>query len=131
MKHAVKKRRLSRGTAHRSSMLKNMSISLIIHEQIITTVVKAKELRPYVEKLITIAKNKNSLHGRRLLYSYLYNDRVAVDKLLSILSDRYRSRNGGYCRIIKSGFRKGDCAPIAVIELVDRNISTKGIVKVA
>nr|CAH7721098.1 unnamed protein product [Callosobruchus chinensis] len=126
MKHGIKKNKLSRCTEHRSSMLKNLSISLINHEQIVTTLPKAKALRPYVEKFITIAKNNDSLHGRRLLLSRLHNSKLVVDKLLSVLANRYQDRKGGYSRIIKFGTRKGDCAPMAVIELVDRDISAKG-----
>ncbi|MGL9725641.1 MAG: 50S ribosomal protein L17 [Wolbachia sp.] len=126
MKHRMKGRKLSRCTEHRLSMLRNLSISLINHEQIVTTLSKAKELRPYVEKFITIAKNKNSLCGRRLLLSRLHNSELVVDKLLNVLASRYKSRQGGYSRIIKFGTRKGDCAPIAVIELVDRDITAKG-----
>ncbi|MCA4773781.1 50S ribosomal protein L17 [Wolbachia endosymbiont of Mansonella perstans] len=126
MKHGIKKRKLSRHTEHRLSMLKNLSISLINHEQIITTLPKAKELRPYMEKFITIAKNKNTLHGRRLLLSRLHNNMLAVDKLLNVLSGRYQDRRGGYSRIIKFNTRKGDRALMAVIELVDRDIKAKG-----
>ena len=126
MKHGMKKCKLSRHTEHRLSMLKNLSISLINHEQIITTLPKAKELRPYMEKFITIAKNKNTLHGRRLLLSRLHNNRLAVDKLLNVLAGRYQNRKGGYSRIIKFNTRKGDCASMAVIELVDRDITAKG-----
>ncbi|MDR2831821.1 MAG: 50S ribosomal protein L17 [Rickettsiales bacterium] len=126
MKHGIKKRKLSRYTEHRVSMLKNLSISLINHEQIITTLPKAKELRPYVEKFITTAKNKNTLHGRRLLLSRLHNSKLAVDKLLNVLANRYQDREGGYSRIMKFSTRKGDCASMAVIELVDRDILAKG-----
>lgn len=93
MKHGIKKRKLSRCTGHRLSTLKNLSISLINHEQIVTTLPKAKELRPYVEKFITIAKNKNTLHGRRLLLSRLHNSKLAVDKLLNVLASRYQDRS--------------------------------------
>ncbi|OEY86403.1 50S ribosomal protein L17 [Wolbachia pipientis] len=126
MKHRIKKRKLSRYAEHRLSMLKNLSISLLNHEQIVTTVPKAKTLRPYVEKFITIAKNKNTLHGRRLLLSRLHNNGPVVNKLLDVLASRYQSRNGGYSRIIKFKTRKGDCASMAVIELVDRDITAKG-----
>ncbi|MCA4775459.1 50S ribosomal protein L17 [Wolbachia endosymbiont of Mansonella ozzardi] len=126
MKHGIKKRKLSRHTGHRLSMLKNLSISLINHEQIITTLPKAKELRPYMEKFITIAKNKNTLYGRRLLLSRLHNNMLAVGKLLNVLSGRYQDRRGGYSRIIKFNTRKGDRALMAVIELVDRDIKAKG-----
>ena len=126
MKHGIKKRKFSRCTAHRLSMLKNLSISLINHEQIVTTLPKAKELRPYLEKFITIAKNRNTLHGRRMLLSRLHSNKLVVDKLLTVLTDRYKDRKGGYSRIIKFGIRKGDCAPMAVIELVDKDTSVKG-----
>ncbi|MDF0607702.1 50S ribosomal protein L17 [Wolbachia endosymbiont of Onchocerca gibsoni] len=125
MKHRIKKRKLSRRTKHRLSMLKNLSISLINHEQIITTLPKAKELRPYVEKFITIAKNKNTLYGRRLLLSRLHNNKLAVDKLLALAATRYQDRKGGYSRIIKFNTRKGDCASMAVVELVDREYCSK------
>ncbi|QGR02646.1 50S ribosomal protein L17 [Ehrlichia ruminantium] len=124
MRHRVAHRKFSRTSAHRMSMLLNLSISLIKHERITTTLPKAKELRPYVEKLITIGKvykEKNLVYGKRLLISKLRNI-DASDKLMNVLSVRYKSRNGGYTRIMKNGFRKGDCAPIAIIELVDRQI---------
>ncbi|MGL9732428.1 MAG: 50S ribosomal protein L17 [Wolbachia sp.] len=126
MKHGMKKRKLSRQTKHRLSMLKNLSISLINHEQIITTLSKAKELRPYMEKFITIAKNKNTLYGRRLLLSRLHNNRLVADKLLNVLANRYQNRKGGYSRIIKFNTRKGDYASMVVIELVDRDVTAKG-----
>lgn len=126
MKHGIKQRKLSRFSEHRISMLKNLSISLINHEQIVTTLPKAKELRSYVEKFITIAKNKNTLHGRRLLLSRLHNSKLVADKLLNVLAERYKDRNGGYSRIIKFKTRKGDCASMAVIELVDRDVAAKG-----
>lgn len=130
MNHRIKKRKFSRNTEHRLSMLKNLSISLINHEQIVTTLPKAKELRPYLEKFITIAKNRNTLHSKRILLSRLHNNELAVDKLLNVFANRYQSRKGGYCRIIKFKPRIGDCAPMAVIELVDRDISAKGKVYV-
>lgn len=126
MKHGIKQRKLSRFSEHRVSMLKNLSISLINHEQIVTTLPKAKELRSYVEKFITIAKNKNTLHGRRLLLSRLHNSKLVADKLLNVLAERYKDRSGGYSRIIKFKTRKGDCASMAVIELVDRDVAAKG-----
>ncbi|QKX02840.1 50S ribosomal protein L17 [Wolbachia endosymbiont of Litomosoides sigmodontis] len=126
MRHRIKKRKLSRRTEHRLSMLKNLSISLIDHEQIITTLPKAKELRPYVEKFITIAKNKNTLHGRRLLLSRLHNNKLVVDKLLNVLASRYQDCRGGYSRILKFSTRKGDCASMAVIELINRDVAAKG-----
>ncbi len=126
MKHRIKKGKLSRYAEHRLSMLKNLSISLLNHEQIVTTLPKAKALRTYVEKFITVAKNKNTLHGRRLLLSRLHNNKLIVDKLLSVIAPRYQDRNGGYSRIIKFKTRQGDCAQMAVIELVDRDIAAKG-----
>ncbi len=125
MKHGISQRKFCRTTQHRLSMLANMSISLINHEQITTTLPKAKELRPYLEKIITVAKTKDNLQGRRILYSKIGNE-VAIKKLFAVLSKRYQNRKGGYCRIMKFGFRKGDCAPIAVIELVDRDVTAKG-----
>jgi large subunit ribosomal protein L17 len=126
MKHRIKKVKLSRRAEHRLSMLKNLSISLLNHEQIVITLQKAKALRPYVEKFVTVAKNKNTLHGRRLLLSRLHNNKFIVDKLLNVIAPRYQNRNGGYSRIIKFKTRKGDCAQMAVIELVDRDITAKG-----
>ncbi|ABD44764.1 ribosomal protein L17 [Ehrlichia chaffeensis str. Arkansas] len=126
MRHRVAHRKFSRTSAHRMSMLLNLCISLIKHERISTTLPKAKEIRPYVEKLITIGKvykEKNLVYGKRLLISKIKNPDIA-DKLIGILSVRYKSRNGGYTRIIKNGFRKGDSAPMAIIELVDRQIIT-------
>ncbi|UWI83147.1 50S ribosomal protein L17 [Wolbachia endosymbiont of Howardula sp.] len=126
MRHGIRTRKLSRFTQHRLSMLKNLSISLINHEQIITTLSKARILRPYIEKLITIAKNKSSLYGRRLLLSRLHNNKLVVNKLLHVMAERYHNRPGGYSRIIKFNIRKGDCAKMAVIELVERDILAKG-----
>ncbi|AAZ68622.1 50S ribosomal protein L17 [Ehrlichia canis] len=126
MRHRVAHRKFSRTSAHRMAMLLNMCISLIKHERISTTLPKAKELRPYVEKLITIGKvyhGKNLVYGKRLLISKIKNP-DAANKLIDVLSIRYKSRNGGYTRIIKNGFRKGDSAPMAIIELVDRQIAT-------
>ncbi|AHX03535.1 ribosomal protein L17 [Ehrlichia chaffeensis str. Heartland] len=126
MRHRVAHRKFSRTSAHRMSMLLNLCISLIKHERISTTLPKAKEIRPYVEKLITIGKvykEKNLVYGKRLLISKIKNPDIA-DKLIGVLSVRYKSRNGGYTRIIKNGFRKGDSAPMAIIELVDRQIIT-------
>ena len=125
MRHALGHRKFCRSTSHRLAMLNNLAISLINHEQIITTLPKAKELRPYLERLVTMARNKNTLHSRRILLSRLKNGN-AVDKLFAVFAGRYKDRNGGYLRIVKNGFRRGDCAPIAVIEFVDRDISAKG-----
>lgn len=124
MKHSVNQRKFSRTSKHRLSMLNSMSMSLINHEQVVTTLPKAKELRPYVEKIITIAKKKDNLQGRRILYSRT-RDKVLVKKLFTVLSKRYENRNGGYCRIMKYGFRKGDNAPLAIIELIDRDVITE------
>mgnify|MGYP001427094199 CR=1 FL=1 len=123
MRHKLAGRKLNRTSAHRKAMFKNMAASLIKYEQISTTLPKAKDLRPIVEKLITIGK-KGSLHARRQLISKLPKD-ANIDKLMSELAERYKDRKGGYIRIIKKGFRYGDSASLAIIELVDRNISSK------
>ena len=124
MRHKVGQRKLQRTTAHRTAMLRNMAASLIKHEQIKTTLPKAKELRPYVEKLITLAK-KGGLSNRRLAHSRLLDD-AQLTKLFGELAERYKDRNGGYTRVIKAGYRASDAAPMAVIELVDRDTSAKG-----
>jgi large subunit ribosomal protein L17 len=124
MRHKVGHRKLQRPTAHRNAMLRNMAASLIKHEQIKTTLPKARELRPYVEKLITLAK-KGGLSNRRLAQSRLMND-GQLKKLFDILAARYSDRDGGYTRVIKAGFRGSDAAPMGVIELVDRDVSEKG-----
>ena len=124
MRHKMKGRRMQRTSSHRQALLKNMAAALIKHEQIKTTVPKAKELRPYLEKLITLAK-KGGLSNRRLAMSRLM-DETQLKKLFDILADRYADRNGGYTRIIKAGFRASDAAPIAYIELVDRDVDAKG-----
>ena len=124
MRHKVAHRKLGRTTEHRMAMLKNMSASLIKHEQIITTLPKAKELRPYVEKLVTLAK-KGGLSNRRLAHARLQDDAQLV-KLFDVLAARYADRQGGYTRVIKAGIRASDAAPMAVIELVDRDTSAKG-----
>ena len=124
MRHGFKKRTLNKKIAHRRSMFANMAVSLIKHEQIKTTLPKAKELRPIVEKLITKGKT-NTLHVRRQLISFL-RDEAMVEKVLSVISPRYQSRPGGYVRVLKAGFRYGDCAPMAIIELVDRDVTAKG-----
>lgn len=130
MKHGIKQRKLNRSTSHRKAMLANMAASLIKHEQITTTLPKAKELRPFVEKLITLGKQANdnpekSLANRRLAISRM-RDETQVKKLFDVLAERYSGRPGGYTRIMKAGFRYGDAAPMAVIELVDRDIEAKG-----
>ncbi|SPR11360.1 50S ribosomal protein L17 [Orientia tsutsugamushi] len=124
MRHRVSGRKLNRTTSHLLAMLANMSVSLIQHEQINTTLPKAKELRPFVEKLITVAK-KGNLNARRYLISKIKHE-LAVEKLMTTLASRYAERHGGYIRILKAGFRYGDMAPMAYIEFVDRNIESKG-----
>ena len=124
MRHRVGGRKLQRTSAHRIALFRNMSAALIKHEQITTTVAKAKELRPYVEKLITLAK-KGGLSNRRLAHARLLDDTQLV-KLFDVLASRYADRNGGYIRIIKAGVRASDASPIAIIEFVDRDVSAKG-----
>ncbi|GAB5486660.1 MAG: 50S ribosomal protein L17 [Parasphingorhabdus sp.] len=124
MRHRMKGRRMQRTGAHRQALLKNLAAALIKHEQIKTTLPKAKELRPYVEKLITLAK-KGGLSNRRLAHSRLM-DEVQEKKLFGDLAERYSDRSGGYTRIIKAGFRDSDAAAMAVIELVDRDVDAKG-----
>ncbi len=124
MRHKVGHRKLQRTSAHRTAMLRNMAASLIKHEQIITTLPKAKELRPYVEKLITLAK-KGGLSNRRLAQSRLM-DETQLKKLFDVLASRYADRSGGYSRIVKAGFRAQDAAAMGIIELVDRDVSAKG-----
>ncbi len=125
MRHHTKGRKLNRSSTHRASLLRNMSAQLIEHEQIITTLPKAKEIRPVVEKLITLGK-RGDLHARRKALSYLYNDTETVGKLFDTIAERYKERPGGYTRILKAGFRTGDSAPRAVIELVDRDVNARG-----
>jgi len=124
MRHRHGYRKLQRATGHRTALLRNLAAALIKHEQITTGVVKAKELRPYVEKLITLAK-RGGLSNRRLAQSRLMDD-AQLAKLFDVLAERYKDRNGGYTRIIKAGYRASDAAPIAVIELVDRDVEAKG-----
>ena len=124
MRHKIKGRKLNRTSSHRSAMFANMAVSLINNEQIKTTLPKAKELRPYVEILLTKAKG-GTLAARRHIISKI-KDKVAAEKLISVLADRYKDRPGGYTRIIKAGFRYGDLAPIAYIEFVERDVAAKG-----
>ena len=124
MRHGYAHRKLGRTTSHRTAMFANMSAALIKHEQIVTTLPKAKELRPFVEKLVTLAK-KGDLHARRLAISRV-RDVGQVGKLFETLGPRYKARNGGYTRVLKAGFRHGDNAPMAVIEFVDRDPTEKG-----
>ena len=125
MRHRKSGRRLNRDSAHRKAMFANMASALITHEQIKTTLPKAKELRPIVEKLVTLAK-RGDLHARRLAYARL-QDRAMVAKLFDVLAERYKDRLGGYIRIIRANFRYGDCAPLAYIEFVDRDVDAKGL----
>lgn len=124
MRHGAAYRKLGRTVSHRQAMFANMAASLIKHEQITTTLPKAKELRPFVEKLVTLAK-KGDLHARRQAISAV-RDVPQVGKLFDTLAPRYAERNGGYIRIMKAGFRHGDNAPMAVIEFVDRDVEAKG-----
>ena len=124
MRHRVGGRKLQRTASHRTALFRNQSAALIKHEQILTTLAKAKELRPYVEKLVTLAK-KGGLANRRLAHARLLDD-VQLRKLFDVLAERYASRNGGYTRIIKAGSRASDAASMAVIEFVDRDVSAKG-----
>ena len=124
MRHKLAGRKLQRKTGHRKALLRNMAAALIKHEQIKTTTPKARELRPYVEKLITLAK-RGGLSNRRLAHSKLLDD-AQLAKLFDVLAERYASRNGGYTRVIKAGIRASDAAPMAIIELVDRDVDAKG-----
>lgn len=124
MRHAKAGRKLNRTQSHRKAMLGNLAVALIKHEQIVTTLPKAKELKPFVEKLITLGK-KGDLHARRQAYAKL-PDKEWAAKLFDTLALRYAERNGGYTRVLKAGFRYGDSAPLAVIELVDRDESARG-----
>jgi len=124
MRHGFRGRRFNRTVEHRKAMFANMSAALIKHEQIVTTLPKAKDLRPVVEKLITLGK-RGDLHARRVAMSKLRDDSM-VKKLFEVLGPRYRSRPGGYTRVLKAGFRYGDNAPMAVIEFVDRDADARG-----
>ncbi len=124
MRHRVGHRKLQRTSSHRIALFRNMSAALIKHEQITTTVAKAKELRPYVEKLVTLAK-RGGLSNRRLAQARLMDDTQLV-KLFDVIGPRYAERSGGYTRVIKAGIRISDAAPIAIIEFVDRDVDAKG-----
>lgn len=124
MRHASGYRKLNRTHTHRKAMFSNMTASLIVHEQIKTTLPKAKELRRFIDRMISLGK-KGTLHDRRRAFAFLRDD-AAVTKLFSTLADRYQDRPGGYSRVLKAGFRYGDSAPMAVIELVDRDPDAKG-----
>lgn len=124
MRHGKSGRKLNRTASHRKAMFANMAASLIEHEQIVTTLPKAKEIRPIVEKLVTLGK-RGGLHARRQAISAI-RDAKLVAKLFDTLAPRYATRNGGYLRIVKAGFRTGDNAPMAVVEFVDRDVDAKG-----
>ena len=124
MYHGHKKRRFGRTHEHRKAMFKNISQALIKHEQIVTTLPKAKDLRPVVEKLVTLGK-RGDLHARRQAIAQIHDIKL-VAKLFDVLGPRYKNRNGGYTRVLKAGFRYGDNAPLAVIEFVDRDVDAKG-----
>ena len=125
MKHGISGRKLQRKSGHRAALLRNMAAALIKHEQIVTTLPKAKDLRPIVEKLITLGK-RGDLHARRQAIAQI-RDEGQVAKLFAVLGPRYKERQGGYIRIMKAGFRFGDNAPLAVIEFVDRDVNAKGL----
>ena len=125
MRHKLAHRKLNRTSEHRKALFKNMLNSLIKYEQITTTLPKAKELKPKIDKMITLGK-KNNLQSKKDLFSKL-QDKLSVDKLIKTLSQRYEKRRGGYCRIIKAGFRYWDDAPMSIIELVDRDVQAKKI----
>lgn len=125
MRHGVAGRKLGVTSSHRLAMFRNMAVALIKHEQITTTLPKAKELRPVAEKLITLGKRGN-LHARRQAYAQLRDD-VIVNKLFGVIAERYKGRQGGYTRVLKAGMRHGDAADMAVIELVERDVGAKGL----
>ena len=125
MRHRKSGRKLNRDSSHRKAMFANMAAALIKHEQINTTLPKAKELRPIVEKLIALGK-RGDLHARRLAFARI-PDRAMVTKLFDVLATRYADRQGGYIRIVRANFRYGDCAPMAYIEFVDRDVDAKGL----
>lgn len=124
MRHGMRGRKLGRKSGHRKSMFINLAAALVKHEQVSTTLPKAKDLRPQVEKLVTLGK-RGGLHARRQALSVL-KDAKLVDKLFTSLADRYKGRKGGYTRVLKAGFRYGDMAPMAIIEFVDRDVNAKG-----
>src|SRR5579884_2140074 len=124
MRHKIKGRKLNRTSSHRQAMFANMAVALVMNEQIKTTLPKAKELRPFIEILITKAKQSDLATRRRIISKI--KDKVAAEKLINILGKRYSNRHGGYTRIVKAGSRYGDMAPIAYIEFVDRDVGAKG-----
>jgi len=125
MRHGMAGRKLGVTSSHRAAMFRNMATSLLKHEQITTTLPKAKELRPYVERIITLGK-RGGLHARRQAYAQVMDPKV-VDKLFTTIAERYKTRAGGYTRVLKAGMRYGDAADMAVIELVDRDVAAKGL----
>ncbi len=125
MRHGISGRKLGVTTSHRFAMFRNLAHALIKHEQITTTLPKAKELRPVAEKLITLGK-RGGLHARRQAYAQLRDD-VIVTKLFTVIAERYKDRQGGYTRVLKAGMRYGDAADMAVIELVERDVGAKGL----
>ena len=125
MRHRMSGRKLNRTSSHRKAMFGNLAATLIKHEQIKTTLPKAKELRSIVDRLITLGKRGN-LHARRIALSRLHGDKKVADKLFRVLAERYSDRAGGYTRVIKAGFRYGDSAPMAIVELIDRDTDAKG-----
>ena len=125
MRHGVAGRKLGVTSSHRVAMLRSMATSLLKHEQISTTLPKAKELRPYVERIITLGK-RGDLHARRQAYAQIRDEKV-VDKLFTTIAERYKARAGGYTRVLKAGVRYGDAADMAVIELVERDVAAKGL----
>ena len=124
MRHGMSGRKLNRTSTARKALFANLTVALLKHEQIKTTLPKAKDLRPVAEKLITLGK-RGDLHARRQAISYLKDEKI-VGKLFSVIAERYKDRQGGYTRVLKAGFRYGDAAPMAIIELVDRDVSAKG-----
>ena len=125
MRHGMAGRKLNVTSTHRLAMFRNMATSLLKHEQITTTLPKAKEQRPYVERIITLGK-RGGLHARRQAYAQIMDEKV-VDKLFTTIADRYKTRAGGYTRVLKAGIRYGDAATMAVIELIDRDPAAKGL----
>ena len=126
MRHRMRGRKLNRTSSHRKAMFSNMAMALIKHEQIRTTLPKAKDLRPIVERLVTLGK-RGTLHARRQALARLGGDTALANKLFATLGERYASRSGGYTRIVRAGFRYGDSAPMAIIEFVDRDRNAKGM----
>ena len=125
MRHGIAGRKLNVTSTHRAAMFRNMAVALIKHEQITTTLPKAKELRPVAERLITLGK-RGGLHARRQAYAQLRDEKI-VAKLFGVLAERYGARNGGYTRVLKAGMRHGDAADMAVIEFVERDVAAKGL----